>query len=222
MSVGEAPVSGQTGRRALLRAGVIGALAMAVPALRGVPAGAQPAGFAAPGDLLVFALQLKYFQAEFYRQGNEQGLLEGLAGDWLAQIARHKQAQVAALTDAINRSGGRPPVAPALQFGEDTFVNRQGYLERAVLVEETVVRSYIALPTSADFPDADVYTELAGIFSVDARAAAVLAVLGGLPTVDGVYRGGFERGIEAPQALELLRPYVAGPWDIADDAGITA
>ncbi len=209
-------------RRGLLRAGLAGALVAAVPALAPSRAAGQPIGFAAPVDLLVFALQLKYFQAEFYRQGNEQGLLEGLEADWVAQIARHKQAQVAALTDAINRAGGRPPVAPALVFGEDTFSSRQGFLERSILVEETVLRSYVSLPTAVDFPSADVYTELGAIFSVDARAAALLAALADLPVADGIYRGGFETGVEPPRALELLRPYVAGPWDIADSAGITA
>jgi hypothetical protein len=217
-------VTTRVDRRTLLRGAVVASLAAVVPiTLSGNRAVAQVESFEAPVDLLTFALQLKYFQAEFYRQGDAADLLDGIEADWLSLIGRHKQAQVAALTDAVNSAGARPPVAPALIFGDDVFPDRQRYLDRAATVEETVVQAYVSLPLPGEFPDADVYTELSGMFSVDARAAAVLASLAGWSVRDGVYRGGgYESGLEALETLEVLRPYVAGPWEIADQAGITS
>lgn len=213
----------QLDRRTFLRGAMVAALAAVVPvSLSRTGAVAQLEDFRSPNELLVFALQLKYFQAEFYRKGNVQELLDGQEADWVAQIGRHKQAQVAALTESLNQAGERPPVAPALDFGDDAYTDRQRFLERAATVEETVVQAYVSLPPPTKFPDAEVYTELSGMFSVDARAAAVLASLAGWPVDDGVYRaGGWEVGLGASETLEVLRPYVTGPWEIADEAGIT-
>jgi ferritin-like protein len=207
-------------RRALLRGAVSAPIAAALPVLAAAPAAAQSGEFRSTVDVLAYALNLKYVQAEFYRQGNAAGLLSGLEADYLSQIGYHKQQHVAALTNAINEEGGMPPAAPSLDFG-DSFADRQTYLDAAWNMERTVVRAYVGMPAAPTF-GGEVFRDMSGISSVDARAAAVLGTIAGKPVGDGIY---FENGLVPPMAatevLETLRPFVTGPWAMAAGAAIT-
>ncbi len=207
-------------RRTLLRGAVSLPVAVGLPVVAAAPAAGQSGQFEGPVDVLAYALNLKYVQAEFYRQGNAAGLLSGREADNLSQIGYHKQQHVAALTNAINEEGGMPPVAPAMDFGS-SFAERQAYLDAAFNLERTVLRAYIAMPAAPTFGD-EVFRDMSGIFSVDGRAAAVLAVLAGKPVSDGVY---FPNGLVPPltpaEVLESLRPFITGPWAMAGGAAIT-
>lgn len=207
-------------RRALLRGAAVSLPAAAgLPLLAGTAAG-QSQDFASPVDVLAYGLNLKYVQAELYRQGNAAGLLSGREADYLSQIGYHKQQHVAALTNAINEEGGTPPPAPAMDF-KDAFDSRERYLDTAYGIERTVVRAYIAMPAAPTFGGAT-FRDMSGIFSVDARAVAVIATLAGKPVQDGIYfANGVVPPLTPPEVLESLRPYISGPWAMAAGAAIT-
>lgn len=208
-------------RRDLCKTAVVTALGTA-----GGVAGALPAAAQAPAprvrsavETITYALNLKFLQAEFYRQGNATGLLSGQEGDLLAQIGYHKQQHVAALTSALIEAGGQPPVAPAVDFG-GAFDSRESYLQAAAKLDNTVVEAYVGMPVQATFDQGEVFRDMSGIFSVDARAAAVLAALAGLGP-DAIYAGGFAQAREPADVLEALQPWISGPWAMAAGAGIT-
>lgn len=207
-------------RRALLRGAAVSLpVAAALPLLAGTAAG-QSQDFASPVDVLAYGLNLKYVQAELFRQGNAAGLLSGREADYLSQIGYHKQQHVAALTNAINEEGGTPPPAPAMDF-KDAFDSRERYLDTAYGIERTVVRAYIAMPAAPTFGGAT-FRDMSGIFSVDARAVAVIATLAGKPVQDGIYfANGVVPPLTPPEVLESLRPYISGPWAMAAGAAIT-
>lgn len=207
-------------RRTFLKGAAVGVPAVAAPALVTASAAAQTGEFRSPVDLLAYALNLKYVQAEFYRQGNAKDLLSGLEADWLSQIGYMAQQHVSALTQAIADADGTPPTAPATAFGE-SFATAASYLETAATIQETVVRAYVAMPAAPTFGEDEVFRDMSGIFSVDARAAAVLAALAGAPVNEGVYDGGATQPLAPADVLEVFRPYIAGPWAMAAGAAIT-
>jgi hypothetical protein len=208
-------------RRTLLRRTAVGLpIAAGLPVLTAVPAAGQATELETALDLLVYGLNLKYVQAEFYRQGNPKGLLSGLEADYLSQIGYHKQQHVAALTNAINQEGGTPPAAPAMDFG-DAFADRQRYLDTAFDIERAVVSAYVAMPPEPTL-GSQVFRDMSGIFFVDSRAAAVVASIAGKPVQSGIL---FENGVVPPMppaaVLEVLRPFISGPWAMAAGAAIT-
>jgi hypothetical protein len=208
-------------RRTLLRWAGVGLPVAVAPALSTAAATAQSGEFASPDDLLAYGLNLKYVQAEFYRQGNGADLLSGVEADWLNQVGYLTQQHVGALTQALADAGATPPTAPATSFG-DSFASRDAYLGTAAKIQDTVVRAYVAMPAAATFGETDVFRDMSGIFSVDARAAAVLLALTGAPVDEGVYDGGATQPLEPAAVLEALKPYIAGPWAMAAGAAITS
>lgn len=206
-------------RRDLLRGAVLGA-PLAAGVLSAAPAGAQGPELRTAGDLLGYALGLKYIQAEFYRQGNAQGLLSAREADYLNQIGYQKQQHVAALTSAITAGGGSPPVAPSLDF-KDSFASRESYLGTGATIEDCVLSAYVGMPVEPTW-NSGAASEMSGIFSVDSRSAAVLNVLAARPIEGGVYYGGSVTALDHGEVVAQLQPYVTGPWSMAGTAGVTS
>jgi hypothetical protein len=199
-------------RRDLLKSAVAAVpLAAALPAA----ASAQTPG-RSPQDLLTYALNLKYLQAEFYRQGNGRALVNGREGDYLAQIGGHKQAHVAALTQAITAAGFPIAAAPAVDFAAAQG-NREDYLETAYTVEDTVVRAYLGMPVGLS----QVRVDLSGMFSTDARAVAVLGSVTGKPVVGGILFGETPQPLGPDGVMQVFQPYLTNPWSIAGSAAVT-
>jgi len=205
-------------RRDMLRGAVLSA-PLAAGVLSAGPAVAQAPELRSAGDLLGFALGLKYIQAEFYRQGNAKALLSGREADYLNQIGYQKQQHVAALTTAITASGGSPPVAPALDFKE-AFASRESYLGTGITIEDCVLSAYVGMPVEPTWNSGSA-SEMSAIFSVDSRAAAVLNVLAARPIEGGVYYGGSVAALDHGEVVAALQPYVTGPWSMAGTAGVT-
>ncbi len=209
-------------RRDLLRGLTVAAPLAAFHGSSAAPALAQAPALTGPADLLGYALNLKYVQAEFYRQGNAAGLLSGREADYLAQIGYHKQQHVAALTAAINASGASPPPAPGMDFGQ-AFASRQSYLETGASIDDTVLGAYVGMPVAPLWDQGEALQDVSGIFSVDARSAAVLNALAGRPIEGGVYSaGGLVPALSYDQVVQRLAPYLTTPWSMAGTAGITS
>jgi hypothetical protein len=208
-------------RRDLLKGTAVGIpVAVGLPLASAAPALAGDGDIRSAADVLCYALNLKYVQAEFYRQGNAAGLLTGREADYLSQIGYHKQQHVAALTNALNQQGAQAPAAPGTDFG-DAFATRESYLDAAYTIDNTVLRAYVGMPSQPVFGQS-FYVDVAGIFSLDARSTAAVATLAERPVEGGMlFAGGVVEPLPPSAVLEALQPYITGPWAMAPGAAIT-
>jgi len=196
---------------ALTRRDLIKGTATTIPAglalamLGGKFAFAQGGDFANDVEVLNYALTLEYLESEFYRQGNAAGLVDGQAATYLQQIGADEAAHVAALTQTIQQLGGTPVAAPGVDFGQ-AFASRDAFLETAYTFENLGVGAYLG---AAPFiSDKMILAAAAGIFGVEARHAAILGQLRGLPGEGGVFMGATETAIPPSEVLAAAAPFL--------------
>ncbi|GAA0623774.1 ferritin-like domain-containing protein [Kribbella sandramycini] len=162
-------------------------------------------------EVLNYALTLEYLEAEFYRQGNRAGLVSGKEKQYLMQIGADEASHVATLTATIQKLGGTPAGAPAVDFG-GAFDSRKSYLTTAHVFENKGVGAYLG---AAGFvKDKMILQAAAGIFGVEARHAAVVGNLLGLKAEGGVYQGATETGIPKADVLKAVAPFLQDPGKV--------
>jgi hypothetical protein len=166
---------------------------------------AAPGDFAGDIDVLNYALTLEYLEAAFYQQGNAAGLLDGTEQAYLDSIQADEEYHVTALTDTIVSLGGTPVEAPGVDFGP-AFDSRDSYLTTSVTFENVGVGAYLG--AAGYISDKAILQAAAGIFGVEARHAAVVAELLGLPAEGGVYKGAFETPIDKATVLAAVTPFL--------------
>lgn len=174
--------------------------------------------FGSDVDVLNYALTLEFLESEFYRQGNETGLLSGKEADYLQAVGADEDAHVAAITETIMKIGGTPVEAPAVDFG-GAFKNRKAYLETAHTFENLGVAAYLGAAGSIKNPD--ILQAAAGIFGVEARHAAVIGNMLGLAPEGGVYMGSTETPKDKATVLEAAAPFLAGASAMTGGAAAT-
>lgn len=196
-------------RRSLVRGAVsVIPAAVALTMLGQKWAFAQGETFADDLDILNYALTLEYLEAEFYRQGNETDLLEGKEATYLGQIGADEAAHVAALTETIMMLGGTPVPAPGVDFAM-AFASRESYLETAFTFENLGVSAYLG--AAGSIQNKEILTAAASIFGVEARHAAIIGQLRGLPAEGGVYMSAFETPLPRPDVLAAAGPFITTP-----------
>ncbi|WP_405059598.1 ferritin-like domain-containing protein [Kribbella sp. NBC_01505] len=159
-------------------------------------------------EVLNYALTLEYLEAEFYRQGNKANLVTGKDKQYLMQIGADEASHVATITATIQKLGGTPVGAPAVDFG-GAFDSRKSYLTTAHVFENKGVGAYLG---AAGFvKDKMILQAAAGIFGVEARHAAVVGNLLGLKAEGGVYQGSTETGIAKNDVLKAVAPFLQDP-----------
>ncbi len=178
---------------------------LALGALNNRWAYAAPGDFASDVDVLNYALTLEYLEAAFYVQGNKAGLLDGVEKQYLESIQADEEFHVKALTDTINKLGGKPVDAPGVNFG-GAFDSRDSYLKTSVTFENVGVGAYLG--AAGFIKDKAILQAAAGIFGVEARHAAVVGNLLKLPAEGGVYKGAFEVGIAKADVLAAVTPFL--------------
>lgn len=179
---------------------------LAIQALNRRWALAAPGDFGSDLDVLNYALTLEYLEAAFYVQGNKAGLVSGQEADYLATIQSDEETHVTALVDTITSLGGTPVEAPGVDFG-GAFDTRESYLTTSVTFENVGVGAYLG--AAGFLKDKAILQAAASIFGVEARHAAIVGVLLGLPAEGGVYKGAFETPIEKAAVLEAVTPFLA-------------
>jgi len=178
---------------------------------------ASKADFANDIDVLNYALTLEYLEAAFYQQGNAAGLLSGIEKDYLGVIQTDEEFHVTALTATIKQLGGTPVEKPGVGFG-DAFTSRDTYLTTSVTFENVGVGAYLG--AAGFIKDKTVLQAAAGIFGVEARHAAVVANLLGLPAEGGVYLGAYETPIAQADVLKAVTPFLMDQMGAVPAGGV--
>lgn len=179
---------------------------------------AKAADFDSDVDVLNYALTLEYLEAEFYRQGNEAGLLNGKEAKYLAAVQRDEESHVATVMQTVQKIGGQPVAAPAVDFG-DAFSSREKYLTLSHTFENVGVQAYLG--AAGFISDKAVLQAAAGIFGVEARHAAIVGNLLGLKAEGGVYMGATETPLSQDEVLAAVKPFLADPKAAGGDAAVT-
>ena len=180
--------------------------AQALGALNNRWAYARAEDFGSDVDVLNYALTLEYLEAAFYQQGNKAGLLSGTEQQYLGTIQSDEEYHVTALQDTITKLGGTPVEAPWVDFG-GAFADRNSYLTTSVTFENVGVGAYLG--AAGYIKDKAILQAAAGIFGVEARHAAVVGNLLGLPAEGGVYKGAFETPIAKADVLTAVAPFLS-------------
>lgn len=167
---------------------------------------AEDKDFEGPMDVLNYALTLEYLEAEFYRQGNQAGLLSGKSAKYLKQIQKDEESHVWALQDTIGKLGGEPVGAPEVDFGK-AFASADSYLDAAYTFENLGVSAYLGA-APALFQEKELLAAAASIFGVEARHAAIIGVLQKKKAEGGVYRGAVEKPASKGTVLKAASPFI--------------
>jgi rubrerythrin len=165
---------------------------------------------ASQGDLEVlnFALTLEYLEAEFYKQGNAAGILaDTREKDLFALIEQDEQAHVQAISDTITKLGGTPVARPTIKYPNGTFANRATFVKTSKTFEEVGVGAYLG--QAGNLVDKNVLVAAAAIFGVEARHAALVGKVAGLPPEGGIYMGPVETAMGKEEVLAAVRPFLS-------------
>jgi hypothetical protein len=173
--------------------------------------------FGSDVDVLNYALTLEYLEAAFYVQGNAANLLSGVEADYLKKIQADEEFHVTALTDTIKKLGGTPVAAPGVSFGA-AFASRDSYLTTSVTFENVGVGAYLG--AAGFIKDKTVLQAAAGIFGVEARHAAVVGNLLGLPAEGGVYKSAFETPMAQADVLAAVTPFLMSQMGAVPAGGV--
>ncbi|WP_326951313.1 ferritin-like domain-containing protein [Amycolatopsis sp. NBC_01307] len=166
---------------------------------------AQAGDFGSDLDVLNYALTLEYLESAFYVQGNKAVALSGAEADYLKQIQSDEESHVTTLTATIKKLGGTPVEAPMVNFGA-AFDNRMSFLTASHTFENVGVGAYLG---AAGFvKDKTILQAAAGIFGVEARHAAIVGNLLGLPAKGGVFMGNTETPKDKATVLAAVAPFL--------------
>lgn len=172
------------------------------PSPSGTPASNGGSQFG-DGDvgILNYALTLEYLESEFYKKGLAANIL-GDDAKYVAPIAAHEAAHVAALTATLNKLGATPVAKPSFVFPDGTFTDKATFLTTAVTFEETGVKAYHGQVTLVKDPA--ILGAAASIAGVESRHAAVLNYLAQTPPVPNA----IEQHATMDEILAAVAPFL--------------
>ena len=151
-------------------------------------------------DILNFALTLEYLETDFYQVKAKTVGLTGQAAHDAANFGMEEAAHVAALTQAIKKSGGTPVAKPTFSF---PVTRASAFLDLAYTVENLGVSAYNG---AGPLLKSKALLAAAGsIVQVEARHAAAIGLLiGKSPTPSG----GFDAPKNMAQVLAVAKPLI--------------
>jgi rubrerythrin len=151
-------------------------------------------------EILNFALTLEYLEAAFY---DEAAKIDGLRDDLTELIQTFgdaEQQHVDALTKTITDLGGKPVMAPMVDFGR--LDSEDAFLELAVTFEDLGVAAYNgAAPT---INSKEVLAAAGSIVQVEARHAAAVRLLAGQDPAPEA----FDKPASTSEVEKAVKPFV--------------
>jgi hypothetical protein len=151
-------------------------------------------------DILNFALTLEYLETDFYQVKAKTVGLTGQAKHDAEIFGKEEAAHVAALTQAITKSGGTPVPKPKFSF---PVTSASAFLDLAYTVENLGVSAYNG---AGPLLKSKALLAAAGsIVQIEARHAAAIGLLiGKSPTPSG----GFDTPKNMAQVLAVAGPLI--------------
>ena len=123
-------------------------------------------------DVLNYALTLEALEFAFYDQGLKEVSGLSMSTKRLAREIRDNEMEhVQALTETIKQLGGKPAMAPGLDFG-GAFASEAAFLKLANTLEDTGVSAYNG--AAPMISSEDVLAAAGAIVQVEARHAALI------------------------------------------------
>jgi rubrerythrin len=153
-------------------------------------------------DVLNYALTLEYLEAAFYAQALKE--VPGLSGDvrrLATELHENEAAHVKALTATIKQLGGKPAMAPGVDFG-GAFASKATFLKTANTLEDTGVSAYNGAAPSIE--SADVLGAAGSIVQVEARHAALIRLQRDKPPAPMA----FDKASSMEDVLAAVKPFV--------------
>lgn len=175
--------------------------------------------FADHADLLNYVLRYKHICAEFYRQGNDAGLLQGQVADYFKQYGALDQAHVGILTTAVQRIGAQPAAAPAVSFG-DAFASADAYVTTAHEIKRSGLEGMVGVTADPLFSEDVAFAgQFTGLLGVEARMVALLGLIA-QQSPGTIYDTPAPRS--RTKTVQALRRYVTGAEVMAAGAAVTS
>lgn len=158
------------------------------------------------GDLEVvrYALLLEQLEYAFYQQVVDAGILSGREGALAVTIEENERQHVLALGAVVRRLGRRTGPTPPFDFSQVLSGGRDSVIATAAELENTGAGAY--LQEAARISDPDILASALAIHAIEARHAAVLNRLAGLP---GLPDGAFATPLRRPIVLARIEPFLA-------------
>ena len=151
-------------------------------------------------EVLNFALTLEYLEAAFYQEGAK---INGLSEDVTKAVETfgdEEQQHVDALTKTIQDLGGKPVMAPKVDFGK--LSNESDFLKLAVAFEDVGVSAYNGAAPS--IKSKEVLAAAGSIVQIEARHAAAVRLL----AKEEPAPKSFDETLTTKQVLKAVQPYV--------------
>ena len=171
---------------------------------------ATPAPFAAPVEVINYALTLEHIEATFYRLGLEQFAsadfmdlgYQASVRDRIAVIGEHESQHVQALTAVVGQLGGDPVAEATYDFG---YTSLEEFLATAAVLEGVGVAAYGGAAQYLQ-GERDLLTAALTIHGNEARHAAYL----NLTTGQNPFPEAFESPLSPAEVLEIATPFFVG------------
>lgn len=163
--------------------------------------------FAAPVDVINYALTLEHIEATFYRLGLEQFAAadfedlgyQASVRDRIVTIGDHEAQHVDALTAVVEQLGGDPAMEAEYDFG---YTNLEEFLSTGAVLEGVGVAAYGG---AAQYlvGEPELLTAALSIHGNEGRHASYLAVLTG----NNPFPESFEAPLSPDEVLEIATPF---------------
>ena len=180
-----------------LAAGAIFGLGAISPFVKG----AMAANGGTKGDIEVlnYALTLEYLESAFYNEALKKLNLSGDLKQLVTTFATDEDAHVKALSQTIRDLGGKPVMAPKVEF---PYSDTAGFTALAETIENVGVSAYNG--AAPKITSKEVLEAAGSIVQVEARHAAAIALQNGNePAPDA-----FDKTMTEAQVLKAVQPFL--------------
>jgi ferritin-like protein len=125
-------------------------------------------------DVLDFLLTIEYLETAFYGEAKTRAKASGELRELIDLIAAEEEEHVKALSEAIEKLGGKPAAAPKFDFPYD---NTKEFLELAQTFGETAISAYVG--AGPELQAKEPLALVASIAQVEGRHTAAIRLQNG-------------------------------------------